>query len=256
MQIYSLDSKYIENNIQTYDRKLSVQVFSTIESTNQYLLSKGFNNLICLSERQTKGRGRSNKVWFSPLKKNIYISISLPITPLTRKILPLSLVMGLCVARTLNSYHDGFQVKWPNDIYYDNNKISGVLIETIHYSRFSASLVVIGIGININTEMHVHTPYTSLYDITGEYYDRNQIVILLIKNITKYFSKYINFGLQGFTEEWRQHEMLYNKNIIMTYNNSTEKGKYLGIDSNGQILLYDNKIKIIPPHYIISDFES
>jgi BirA family biotin operon repressor/biotin-[acetyl-CoA-carboxylase] ligase len=102
------------------------------------------------TKRQTEGRGQTGNSWESEADKNISFSMLLhPVWLSPAKQFVLSETAALAIVETLEEYFPGFSIKWPNDIYHDDRKIAGMLIENrIVGTRLQDS--VIGIGININ----------------------------------------------------------------------------------------------------------
>ena len=117
------------------------------ESTNNICfeeLNKGHKTIIITADKQTGGRGRNSKQWFSP-KGNIYFSFGFSTNNIVEG---LSVKAGLKVAEILNNeLGKEILLKWPNDLIYSNKKIGGILVETSSYQ--STYQVVIGIGINL-----------------------------------------------------------------------------------------------------------
>ena len=114
--------------------KVNVEIFNQIDSTNSYLLNKKqvINELnICIAEMQTKGKGRSGKVWESPKKKNIYLSIGTLLNKEISELDGFSILIALMICNALEDlYKIKAKIKWPNDLYLKNKKFGGILIET------------------------------------------------------------------------------------------------------------------------------
>ncbi|GHV70586.1 biotin--[acetyl-CoA-carboxylase] ligase [Bacteroidia bacterium] len=109
--------------------------------------------LVVFAENQTAGKGQRGNSWESEAGKNIACSILLYPTflPVNQHFL-LSKVVALGIKSALDSYIQPVEIKWPNDIYYNGKKMSGVLIENeLLGAQFSQS--IIGIGLNVNQEI-------------------------------------------------------------------------------------------------------
>lgn len=105
--------------------------------------------IVC-SDFQTAGRGQKGNSWESADGQNLLFSILLRPTflPAQSQFL-LSETISLSIAEVLNQWHEGFCIKWPNDIYHDDRKVAGILIETSIMGK-QITQCTIGIGININ----------------------------------------------------------------------------------------------------------
>ncbi|MGE3920635.1 MAG: biotin--[acetyl-CoA-carboxylase] ligase [Gammaproteobacteria bacterium] len=107
------------------------KILSTVTSTNDYLKSRKNTNEFdfCIAEQQTEGRGRFNRAWFSPFAENIYLSCSWQLHCDVSELSGISLIIGMIVIDTLHAYglDVPFKVKWPNDVYYNKQKVAGSL---------------------------------------------------------------------------------------------------------------------------------
>ncbi|MDR1814434.1 MAG: biotin--[acetyl-CoA-carboxylase] ligase [Tannerella sp.] len=148
------------------------------DSTNRYLQSVAANEVlpsgsIVIAGYQTSGRGQTGNSWESERGKNLLFSVLLrPAEIPANKSFVISEAAALSVKYTLDKYVADITVKWPNDIYFKDSKIAGILIENvINQGKISQS--VIGFGININqTEFNagIYNPL-SLSMISGVEYD-------------------------------------------------------------------------------------
>lgn len=223
--------------------KYNMKIFESIGSTNDYLISTNEDVNLCLAEHQTVGRGRHNKEWHSPLRKNIYLSFKKIMHINPRLISSLSIIISLSILKTIKQFigGNGICIKWPNDIVsIDGKKIAGILVET-KSNDLSSLRVIIGVGINVNMDMNQDfmSKWCSMKQLTNIHYDRNNIISKTIYNIEEYINKYLKMGLVYFINEWNLVDFLYNKTIVINNNIS---GIANGIDNNGHILLRKNGI--------------
>jgi BirA family biotin operon repressor/biotin-[acetyl-CoA-carboxylase] ligase len=138
--------------------KPQVVVLSSVDSTNDEAkrrIKSGLDGeLLVLSEIQTRGRGRLRRTWFSP-KGGLYFS--LVISPIL-KMESAPLHGFLCACAVVNALQkmgvDGARLKWPNDVLVSQHKVAGILSELVSRSH-DDHLVVLGIGINLNTDTSV-----------------------------------------------------------------------------------------------------
>jgi len=142
-----------------YPKKIDISLEKVKEttSTNDYLSSlcregktKEFHTVI--AESQTQGKGQRGNTWESEKGKNLTFSIVLYPTALEAKNqFILSMLSALSCLEALNDYTDGFTIKWPNDIYWKDKKIGGILIENELEGKY-ISQSIIGIGLNVNQD--------------------------------------------------------------------------------------------------------
>ena len=254
-----LDKKHITTSITKFEKNCHIEIFDAIDSTNDYLLrtfSNKNNELsICLAEMQNSGKGRADKNWISPAFQNIYMSLSFKTNTALTKLAKLSLVIGLSVVKTLEQFAHDFKVKWPNDIYYQEKKISGTLIETKDCSS-GLKLVVIGVGVNVNMLANLESSWVSLRYITGKTHDRNYIIPLLVENILNFTNLFLAEDFSAFEKMWTQYDLLYQKKITMNSFNDSVTGQYAGLNSNGEVILKVGKsLTAVPMHYNIESFD-
>lgn len=127
--------------------------FEHINSTSSYLKENydKYDNLTFVSaDYQDKGHGRNNRVWFSEKGKNLLFSVLIKDGDLFSKASDLSLASSVCVYKVLKTIGlENVSIKWPNDVYVNDKKIAGILLESVSYGKGIEALVV-GIGINVN----------------------------------------------------------------------------------------------------------
>ena len=146
-----------------------------LPSTNVYatqLMAKKdvIEGTVIVAKYQTAGKGQGSHTWDSDSNKNLLFSIILyPDTVLPEEQIFITMAVSLGVCDFLNSLFEGTQIKAPNDIYYNNHKIAGILIENTIVDGIINSCVV-GIGLNVNqTSFPSDLPNPiSIANITGK----------------------------------------------------------------------------------------
>jgi BirA family biotin operon repressor/biotin-[acetyl-CoA-carboxylase] ligase len=152
------------------------------DSTNQFLqmlveredLPSGS---IVIADYQTSGKGQQGNIWVSEAGLNLTFSVLLKPNNLpANKFFSILEVVSLSVKNTLIHFIDNVTIKWPNDIYYKDRKISGILIENTVTEGF-VSKSIIGTGININqTDFGNGLNVASLMLVRGETTDRMKVM--------------------------------------------------------------------------------
>lgn len=127
-----------------------------VASTNEYLKKIIDKNTpegtIVITNKQTKGKGQQSNKWESEEGKNLTFSLLLKPFIMAEQIFMISKVVSLgIIDALLSELGIKFKIKWPNDIYYENKKLAGILIEN-QMSGERVNHSIIGIGININQE--------------------------------------------------------------------------------------------------------
>ena len=137
--------------------KFGKQVFklNTVDSTNNYaanLLKDGIieNGAVVMADFQTNGRGQRNNVWHSDPGMNLCASfVYLPANLALSDLMTINWWVSLSVIDLLNKFSVKASIKWPNDIFVEDLKVGGLLIETVNQGTQVKS-IIIGVGINVN----------------------------------------------------------------------------------------------------------
>lgn len=235
-----LDKHKIESLLK--DQRVTLECFETIDSTNDYLRNKMFSkNLhICLAEHESKGRGRMGRPWVAPFGRNIYCSFSYTFNKDISEMAGLSLVIGILTADMLESLDPQIKpfLKWPNDIYVDNKKLGGILIDLIAEANGNCK-AIIGVGLNVNMKdaklEGVDQPWTSLEHILNVKLDRNLVVAQLINFIVKGMDVFVEKGVEPFLTNWKRYDLLENKQISVSHGTDIISGIARGITSQGYL---------------------
>jgi BirA family biotin operon repressor/biotin-[acetyl-CoA-carboxylase] ligase len=166
------------------------------ESTQQLLLDSGLpEGAVAATDHQTGGRGRLGRRWEAPAGTSLLVSVLLQ-PPASRHLPELSLVAADAVADTVD-HATGLttQIKWPNDVMLNRRKVAGIL------SELSDGTVVLGIGINVNQTQdelpaETPTPSGSLATLTGETYDRAELLGSLLTRLERAYGVWRDGGLE------------------------------------------------------------
>jgi BirA family biotin operon repressor/biotin-[acetyl-CoA-carboxylase] ligase len=218
----------------------------SVHSTNEYLSELIFKNNLTegtavLALEQTQGRGQKGTIWKSEAGKNLMVSFLLhPDFLLVSDQFLLSKIIALSVLKTLQKSIPEtaeIKIKWPNDIYVNNSKISGILIEnSIQNSKLRQS--IIGIGININqTEFSPEFKAISLANITQKETEIELVFEELCMNINQYYSLLKSAQLNRINESYQRELYQLNKWKKFEYNKEVIEASILGVDSTGKLQL-------------------
>ncbi|VDR30507.1 Bifunctional protein BirA [Raoultella terrigena] len=220
-----------------------VTVLSVIDSTNQYLLDR-LNELqsgdACVAEYQQAGRGRRGRKWFSPFGANLYLSIYWRLEQGPAAAVGLSLVIGIVIAEVLQSLGaDKVRVKWPNDLYLQDRKLSGILVELTGKTG-DAAQIVSGAGINLAMRRVesdvVNQGWISLQE-AGVSIDRNALAARLIKELRAGLQLFEQEGLAPYLSRWEKLDNFLNRPVKLIIGDKEIFGISRGIDTQGALLL-------------------
>ena len=207
----------------------------------------------CVAQQQTQGRGRLGKTWLSPKDNHLYLSYgdhsSLPVTKLRG--ITLALAITACEAiESLIQLPQPLSLKWPNDIYYDNKKIGGLLLETQPSSTQSTYLIQ-GLGLNIGNPPcndQLQEESTSLSAIGISNVNPLTLTASILAAWQECLHVFESDGLQPFIPRWKTRDSLYNQAIRYRMNGSHLEGYAHGINEQGLLLItHDNQQQACNP---------
>jgi len=203
------------------------------EMLREYELPEGF---VLRTDFQSAGKGQPGNSWESEKGKNLLFSVLLyPQHIAIDQQFILSQLVSVAILRTLNSFCAGFSIKWPNDIYFGDKKIGGILIEnSLQGSKLNTSIVGIGLNINQKTFRSDAPNPVSLRQITAKNQRRKNILQDVLNNIYELYSK---MDVDTIRNEY--FENLYRRVGFYTYrdNKGLFEAELAGIESDGCLKL-------------------
>jgi len=223
-----------------------INIFQTIDSTNTYARQLAEKNsvsgLVILAEQQTGGRGRRGKSWVSPFAANIYLSIVWDFEQGAEALEGLSLAVGVAVRRALIAHGvQGVKLKWPNDIYVEQKKLGGILLEMIGDPAGHCS-VVIGVGLNVSMPVSQASAIDQDWtDVATELQDklpaRNKLAAELISEILPLLGTFQEQGFAAYRDEWQAADAFYGQPAVISTPKQSTAGIVKGVGINGALRL-------------------
>ena len=204
---------------------------------------------VVITQNQTAGKGQAGNSWESEKGKNITLSILLrPLFLEPQNQFYISKIVSLAIVDTLDNLSIQSTIKWPNDIYVDDKKIAGILIENSIMGN-SISNSIIGIGLSVNQERFISEAKNpvSVYNILNEAKNIEDILDTLLHNLLKSYTALINNELENIDNEY--FKRLYRKEGFYRFKDARgvfsaeiSEIEFSGIlvltDSHGQIRKY------------------
>ena len=214
------------------------------DSTNNYLRqlpSQMEDMVVVTSDFQTSGRGQGSNKWESEPGANLLMSVSVkPVTVPVREQFVLSMAGAIAVREALDTYTEGIKLKWPNDVYWHDCKISGTLIET-SVGQGLLQKCIFGIGINVNQkEFHSDAPNpVSLWQILGHEVSLEDLTLTVIERLDTRLSQVMAGEMSEIISMY--HERLYRKEGFYSYQDA--EGCFTAsidhVESDGHLVLRD-----------------
>lgn len=213
-------------------------VSSTQDALKKLLLQGATNKSTVFTYKQTHGRGRNQSQWHTLPGKHLYFSHAQHLKIPNRDIAKLSLLIGMVLRNTLEE-HLGIKakIKWPNDLYIDDKKLSGILCEVSQSN--TKNTCIIGIGINIDSESKpVHEEFSPAFaqNYTSKDIHPWQLLGQIVQNIDLHIS-HIEDSFLKLHQTYSKYDYLLNKIVNVTAGAQNHKGQAKGINRDGALLL-------------------
>ena len=196
---------------------------------------------VSLAEYQTSGRGRQNRTWVSPFASGICLSVYQQVTYANFPV-GLSVFIGIELIKCLKKLRlKRLRIKWPNDIYVEDRKLGGLLVE-LHQTN--SQTLVANVGFN---------PIDISEIQESAYLSRNLLAAHFINSITNSLLSFNGDSLKITQSDWRDFDMLFNKELTIKVGNQIIKGINKGIDDEGRLILETNGLvkTVVSGHIIV-----
>lgn len=231
------------------DYDLDCHFFDSIDSTNSFLANSPYETRtqLCVTREQTKGYGQHGRKWASQKDGSIIFSIRKSFHEHTN-VNGLSLVVGLAIIKCLEAQCQlvGLKIKWPNDIYYADKKLAGILMEN-KVSK-GKQFVLIGVGVNYKLldKIEIDVPWIDLSKITKELPNFQHLTASIINHIIAMSDDFQMNGLSHLQSHWEDYDMLKGVSIKSKESSQEFLGKVDGITDQGALrVLTDDGVKVL-----------
>ncbi len=214
----------------------TVEILPEVDSTNTELMRRARAGrpepILLVAERQTAGRGRLGRDWQSDTDAGLAtltFSLGLPLNPVDWS--GLSLAVGLAVVQSL---HPTLKLKWPNDVWLDDRKVAGILIETT--SVGDLRYAVIGIGINLlpRSSDGLRTAPAALAEVMPEA-DAPSTLEAIVLPLVRTVQAFEASGFGAMRNAFHARDLLYGREVLCTDGTS---GTARGVDDGGALLVH------------------
>lgn len=245
----SIDIKGVKASLKN---KLITDIFyyESLNSTNKFALElkNAKEGTVIIAGKQTEGRGRLQRKWYSPLDLGLWFSIILKPKKNYENITLLTLIGALSVHKALDNIDIKTELKWPNDILYNNKKLCGILSQ-FKSSGSDIKKVVVGIGLNVNQNNfpeQLKSTSISLKIIKNKNVNREKLLASILDNFALCYNKFKEGKFEEIIIEWKNKMAMLNKTV--TFNASDNQkisGKVIDISTKGELIIKqtDGEIK-------------
>lgn len=219
-----------------------------MDSTNTFaatlLESRPPDGTVILAQHQTGGRGQQGSIWSADAGQNLTFSIILyPQFLAVRQIFLLNKLITCALRDTVASLLPAstVQIKWPNDLLVDREKVSGILIETSLEQSYIRS-AIIGIGLNVNQidfQGTVHGQANSLAGVAGQPFDCDKVLAQLLEQIEAHYLAARAGRYDAIERAYLQHLYAYQEDTTVEIAGLQRQVHIVGVDADGRLAVQD-----------------
>ena len=223
-----------------------LEILQEVDSTNNYIARCEMPEVghfsVVMAEMQTAGKGRRGRHWVSPYAENIYMSLLWPLQTSLSEVGALSPILSIAMLNALDALGvKDLGVKWPNDIYCQNKKLAGVLIECSGEVSGNSKMII-GIGVNVTMSQQenvdIDQDWTDVISHTAnQHLTRSELAANLINHVVTALERFENTPTSNLLGEWEQWDVLKDKPVVLHAPNENICGIARGIDERGHLLL-------------------
>ena len=226
-----------------------IHSFDSIDSTNTFaktIAGTAEEGTLVIAEKQTAGRGRLGRAWYSEQEKNLTFSIIIKPDMAVDFLGVLSLYAAVAVADAIHATtHCIAHCKWPNDLLLGGRKCCGILCESNIVSG-TASFVTIGIGLNVNQTNfpdEIRAAATSLSLEAGRIFDRTYILVSVLLKLEEWYHIVSRREYDRIIGAWESRAPMLGKSILIRQHEDMIEGIATGLDARGSLLLHSGGLE-------------
>ena len=222
----------------------TLHVYDSVDSTNTLLRGEAElgapHGKVVIARSQTAGRGRMGRSFFSPEDTGIYMSILVRPSLSPDEMLFITPLTAVACARAVESSGCAkAQVKWVNDIYVDEKKAAGILVEGAVTPEGNIGYAVVGVGINLYSPKdgfpdEIKGIAKGAFDDGDKKIDRNR---LIADFLSEFFALYNALPSHGFMEEYRRRSLLTGKSVTVSHGGNEYRGTAVDIDDSAHLIV-------------------
>ena len=241
----SLNAGQVEHFLGDRADLFALEVVDETGSTNDDLMRRArqgaAGGLVRVAEAQSAGRGRRHRRWVSAFGGTLTFSLLWHFNEAASALSGLSLAVGVSLVRSLTALglHNA-QLKWPNDLLWQQRKLGGTLIESVARPGGGVS-AVIGVGINSRllkpVSDRIDQAVTDL-ESAGVRVDRNELLARALIDLSDVLGVFSRDGFAPLRPEWQSVHAHQDKMVMIEVNGEMQlEGKAVGVDETGALLL-------------------
>ncbi|MDY0977856.1 biotin--[acetyl-CoA-carboxylase] ligase [Massilia sp. CFBP9012] len=221
---------------------VAVEVVAQTGSTNADLLARAAllpAPLLLVAEHQSAGRGRAGRSWLSSPEGSLTFSLAWKFDGGPQLLTGLPLAIGVALAETLAGLGQQVQLKWPNDLLKDGDKLAGILVET-QSAPGGGTWTVIGIGLNLlmPDEMEAQLGRSAAGVPWLARMERDVLMATLLDGLAAALTEFSTRGFAAFAARWNLRHAWQGETVVLLDQGTVRhEGRAAGVDDSGRLLL-------------------
>ncbi len=216
---------------------------STNEKAKELAVRGAEEGTLVIADRQTEGRGRSGRHWFSPPELGLYVSVIFRPRIQLQSAFGMHMAVALAAAEATDTVRtQGMMgIKWPNDLVAEGRKVAGVLTE-LGVQGGELDWCVVGIGLNVNHSMADFPPdirrrATSLRELSLRRLDRTELLVRMTEGFGVWYGRFLEGGMDALIPEWRRRSTILGRDVRVETPGEAIIGVVRGLAENGALLV-------------------
>ncbi len=241
-----LDTHALQQILTTQTFGRTMYILPSTTSTNDILKDLAHHGApegtVVVAEHQTHGRGRHGRIFASPAGVGIYVSLLVRPQVDTPRLPQLTLASAVATAEALAEYSAlPVRLKWPNDVEIHGKKVAGILCEAV-LSPATSPLVIIGVGINVNTALEhfppeLHQQVTSLALAAGHPWARLPLLAGLLAHLERLYHTFHHGDITPILQRWLHYGPIIGRRVRFTNASGAGVGTVVDLAEDGALLV-------------------
>ena len=241
------DEAYLDAQLKQVDAKATLRLFDAVGSTNSAMTSdaqtQDVGGNVYVAEFQTAGRGRRGRDWIGDFGRNVAMTVGFSFRRQLADLGGLSCVVGLALIQVLENLGVEAQLKWPNDVWVDDKKLAGILVELVQTPR--GATAVIGIGMNVDLspdQMSKIDKEVVCLRRLGVAISRLDLVVAIYQYVLANVDLFEREGFDRFIPAFDSVHRLHDGPAVLLAGRAIQEGVVRGVDHDGALLFEENGI--------------
>ena len=241
------DEADLDAQLKQVDAGATLRLFDMVDSTNTVMAKEAqtqdVDKHIYVAEFQTAGRGRRGRDWVGDFGRNVAMTVGFSFQRQLADLGGLSCVVGLALIQVLENLGVRAQLKWPNDVWVDDKKLAGILVELMQTPRGTSAVIGIGINVDLSPEqmskIDQEVIWLRRFDVA---ISRQDLVVEIYQYVLANVDLFAREGFARFIPAFDAVHRLHDGPAVLLAGRAIQEGVVRGVDHDGALLFEKNGI--------------